>query len=89
MIDFHSARRINLDADEKGASYRYTITTGGCGYMIISPVLLDTGLRFHDHEQFDILIDAACMSREVRYERRVCVDSFSPASDMANVKVRS
>ena len=78
--DFHPARLTQADGDEKSASYRYTITWGGCGYMITSPVRLDIRdgeVKFMIIGNSMYVIDDRGTTREVHYER-VCVDSPPP-----------
>jgi hypothetical protein len=73
--DFRPAPLDTIDADRNAASYRYTVTSGGCGYRISSPVPLDTR-----DGQVKFAIIAGCMYviddlggiREVRYERGGC-----------------
>jgi hypothetical protein len=74
--DFRRVRVISVDHDKNGPSYRYRVTSGGCGYMISSPVPLDIqdgDVKFTIIAASMYAVDDRGGIREVRYESGVCV----------------
>jgi hypothetical protein len=70
-MDLHPAQLIKVEAGQQGTSHRYTIMSGGCGYVGASPISIkirEGEIRFTLMGNSIYVMDEDGLIRELHYE---------------------